>query len=294
VVVDDLDMQISHVIRGDDHVNNTPRHIHILQALNANIPVYAHLPTVLNEQGEKMSKRQGAIGVLDYAKQGYLPEAVINYLARLGWSHGDDEFFTTQQLIAWFDLTHMGTSAGQHNPEKLLWLNAQHLKSLSNDELYARTLNFIHSDYLANYSAEKNHVLEAIEIYKQRSHTLIELAQNIENLAQTPNLQDACIKQGLAQSIKDDAHQQQLKNYLIDLIPQLQQLNATNQWQTININQALKELMQKHALKMPHVGMPLRWLLLGTGNTPSVDQIIYLIGATRVLKRLQGYIDVLN
>src|SRR5574343_65565 len=135
VVVDDIDMAITHVIRGDDHVNNTPRQINIFKALGVEPPVYAHLPTVLNEQGEKMSKRNGAKPVTQYAAEGYLPDAMVNYLARLGWSHGDDEIFSREQFLAWFNLDHLGSSAGRFDEAKLRWVNAQHLKALDNAAL---------------------------------------------------------------------------------------------------------------------------------------------------------------
>jgi glutamyl-tRNA synthetase len=128
VVVDDIDMRITHVIRGDDHVNNTPRQINIMRALGGTPPIYAHLPTVLNEEGEKMSKRNGAMSVRDYQREGYLPEAILNYLARLGWAHGDAEVFTRDQFVGWFDLDHLGRSPAQHNPEKLLWLNHHYIQ----------------------------------------------------------------------------------------------------------------------------------------------------------------------
>ena len=131
VVVDDSDMAITHVIRGDDHVNNTPRQINIFKALGKEPPVYAHLPTVLNEQGEKMSKRAGAKPVTQFAEDGYLPDAVVNYLARLGWSHGDDEIFSREQFVSWFNLDHLGKSAAQFDEAKLRWVNAQHLKALA-------------------------------------------------------------------------------------------------------------------------------------------------------------------
>ena len=135
VVVDDIDMAITHVIRGDDHVNNTPRQINIFKALGKEPPVYAHLPTVLNEQGEKMSKRNGAKPVTQYRDEGYLPEAMINYLARLGWSHGDDEIFSREQFLQWFNLDHLGRSAAQFDEAKLRWVNAQHLKAMADDAL---------------------------------------------------------------------------------------------------------------------------------------------------------------
>ena len=135
VVVDDIDMRITHVIRGDDHVNNTPRQINIIRALGHEPPVYAHLPTVLNEQGEKMSKRHGAKPVTWYRDAGFLPDAMINYLARLGWSHGDDEIFTREQFLQWFDLDHLGRSAAQFDEAKLRWVNAQHMKMTPDDRL---------------------------------------------------------------------------------------------------------------------------------------------------------------
>src|SRR5688572_12542467 len=128
VVVDDIDMNITHVIRGDDHVNNTPRQINIYGALGAKIPEFAHVPMILGQDGERLSKRHGAVGVMQYHEEGYLPEALMNYLARLGWSHGDEEKFTSEQLVEWFDLEHISRSAARFDPEKLKWLNGQYLK----------------------------------------------------------------------------------------------------------------------------------------------------------------------
>jgi len=135
VVVDDIDMAITHVIRGDDHINNTPRQIHIFRALAHEPPVYAHLPTVLNEQGDKLSKRTGAKPVTQFRDEGFLPEAMVNYLARLGWSHGDDEIFSKAQFVEWFNLDHLGKSAAQFDEAKLRWVNAQHLKAMSGEAL---------------------------------------------------------------------------------------------------------------------------------------------------------------
>ena len=135
VVVDDWDMKITHVIRGDDHVNNTPRQINILRALGAEPPQYAHVPMILGADGERLSKRHGAVSVMQYAEEGYLPEALLNYLARLGWSHGDDEIFSMRQFVEWFDLEHISRSAAQFNPEKLLWLNQQYIKTADPERL---------------------------------------------------------------------------------------------------------------------------------------------------------------
>ena len=176
VVVDDVDMRITHVIRGDDHVNNTPRQINIFLALGQTPPVYAHLPTVLNEQGEKMSKRNGAKAVTQYRDEGYLPDAMVNYLARLGWSHGDDEIFSREQFLQWFDLDHLGKSAAQFDEAKLRWVNAQHLKAMDPAEL-ARVV----TPHLSRLGVQSDARLEALcALYKDRCDTLLVLADWIK------------------------------------------------------------------------------------------------------------------
>ena len=173
VVVDDVDMAITHVIRGDDHVNNTPRQINIFTALGKDIPVYAHLPTVLNEQGDKMSKRSGAKAVTQYAAEGYLPDAMVNYLARLGWSHGDDEIFSREQFVQWFNLDHLGKSAAQFDEVKLRWVNAQHLKALPDQQLASLVAPFVQQQ---GVSMDADRTLKACALFKDRCSTLVELA----------------------------------------------------------------------------------------------------------------------
>ena len=146
VVIDDLDMNITHVIRGDDHVNNTPRQINILRALGAPLPQYAHVPMILGADGERLSKRHGAVSVMQYREDGYLPEALINYLARLGWSHGDEEIFSREQLVEWFDLSAINRSPAKFNPEKLQWLNQQYLKAADDARLAALAQPFLEAD----------------------------------------------------------------------------------------------------------------------------------------------------
>ncbi|MFM8152693.1 MAG: glutamate--tRNA ligase, partial [Polynucleobacter victoriensis] len=175
VVVDDLDMKITHVIRGDDHVNNTPRQINILKALGGQSPIYAHLPTVLNDQGEKMSKRNGAMSVRDYEREGYMPEAVLNYLARLGWSHGDAEVFTKEQFVEWFNLDHLGKSPAQHNPEKLLWLNHHYIQQADAADLAKRALPFAQN--LGIRTDNGPDFVGVVNILKDRANTLIEIAE---------------------------------------------------------------------------------------------------------------------
>src|SRR6185437_9872603 len=174
VVVDDIDMRITHVIRGDDHVNNTPRQINIMRALGAAPPVYAHLPTVLTPGGEKLSKRHGARGVLQYRDDGYVPEAIDNYLARLGWAHGDDEVFGMDQFVAWFDLDGLSSSPGRFDPEKLKWLNHEHLKRLDPAEVARRLLPFLEA---AGLSTAGGPAVERIAaLLHDRAATLTEMA----------------------------------------------------------------------------------------------------------------------
>src|SRR6187431_2027846 len=172
VVVDDIDMTITHVIRGDDHVNNTPRQINIFRALGQEPPVYAHLPTVLNEQGEKMSKRNGAKPVTGYRDEGYLPDAMVNYLARLGWSHGDDEIFSREQFLQWFSLDHLGRSAAQFDEAKLRWVNAQHMKAMADSELAV----LVHAQLQKRGIAADGRLPGICALFKDRCDTTVALA----------------------------------------------------------------------------------------------------------------------
>jgi glutamyl-tRNA synthetase len=285
VVVDDLDMQITHIIRGDDHVNNTPKQINLIQAIieaqggvfnNGCLPTYAHLPTVLNEQGEKMSKRHGAIGVLDYQKQGYLPEALINYLARLGWSHGDDEIISKAQLIEWFDLNHLGTSAAQHNPEKLAWLNAHYIKSADAEHLKAYLMPLMQADQKI-YLAQTN-INEVLQTYQERSHTLLELIAHLDQIYQVPNYSENTISE--IAKITDAQ-----KSLLVDLEGSLSKLSA-NDWQRETIQALIKEKLAEHGLKMPQLGVPLRLILVNHTQTPSLDVLVYLVGQKALSDRI--------
>lgn len=299
VVIDDIDMQITHVIRGDDHVNNTPKQINLIKAIlgeqfnDSLLPIYAHLPTVLNEQGEKMSKRHGAIGVLDYQKQGYLPEAVLNYLARLGWSHGDDEIISKAQMIEWFDLKHLGTSAAQHNPEKLAWLNAHYIKTADFETLvqYIKPLmNDVQIAYLNN-NIYKN-IKDIIETYKERSQTLLELIQHIEHIYNTPIYSET----SLAELAKITEPQRALLADLANDLLNLNQETSTSEetstnWSRENIQALIKKKLAEHGLKMPQLGLPLRLILLNQTQTPSLDVLIHIIGREVVCERLREFLN---
>ncbi len=270
VVVDDIDMAITHVIRGDDHVNNTPRQINIFKALGKEQPVYAHLPTVLNEQGEKMSKRNGAKAVTQYRDEGYLPDAMVNYLARLGWSHGDDEIFSRAQFLEWFNLDHLGRSAAQFDEAKLKWVNAQHLKAMADDALAPLV-----SAELAKRGIVADDRLPAIcGLFKDRCDTLLVLADWAAAFYNdvTPQADDVA------------------KHITPAVLPALDvlaaKLGALTEWNTAHVSAVFKEVLTEQGLKMPQLAMPVRVLVMGTPQTPSVDAVLWLCGKEKVLARL--------
>ncbi|GAB4218378.1 MAG: glutamate--tRNA ligase [Rhodoferax sp.] len=270
VVVDDIDMGITHVIRGDDHVNNTPRQINIFKALGKEPPVYAHLPTVLNELGEKMSKRNGAKPVTQYRDEGYLPEAMVNYLARLGWSHGDDEIFSREQFLQWFDLDHLGKSAAQFDEAKLRWVNAQHIKR-SDDAALAEHV----AEHLARRGLNADARLSAIcGLFKDRCDTTVALADW------------AAVFYGEVNPSADDLAQH-LSDAVRPALALLAQKLADCAWDKASIAAAIKEVLSATGLKMPQLAMPVRVLVAGTAHTPSLDAVLALFDREKVLGRLK-------
>ena len=273
VVVDDWDMQITHVIRGDDHVNNTPRQINILKALGAEVPEYAHLSMILGDDGQKLSKRHGAVSVMQYDTDGYLPEAVLNYLARLGWSHGDDEIFSMEQFCSWFNLDHITPSAAQFNTEKLNWLNAHYIKEADNARLAALVEPRLAARGVTVSAAPS---LEAIiGLYKERASNLTELADAAEvfyiDLHPDPAL--------LTQHLTDEARPA-LAAFAAGI--------ADVAWDAAAISALIKQCIGAHGLKMPKLAMPLRVLLTGQAQTPSVDAVVALFPRETVLQRLSA------
>ena len=271
VCVDDMDMRITHVIRGDDHVNNTPRQIHIFEALGAEVPVFAHLPTVLNEQGEKMSKRHGAKPVTWYRDEGYLPDAMVNYLARLGWSHGDDEIFSREQFLQWFDLDHLGRSAAQFDEAKLRWVNSQHMKLTADEELAGLV-----AKHLAKEGIAADDRLAAIcGLFKDRCDTTVALA----GWARTFYVDAVPSAEDLAQHVTDV-----VRPALATLADKL----AACEWEKAAIATALKEALAAHGLKMPQLAMPVRVLVMGTPQTPSLDAVLALQSREKILGKLKN------
>ena len=272
VVVDDWDMGITHVIRGDDHVNNTPRQINILQALGAPVPTYVHVSMILGDDGQKLSKRHGAVNVMEYEANGYLPEAIVNYLARLGWSHGDDEVFSRAQLVEWFDLDHITPSAAQFNTEKLNWLNAHYIKAADNARLAALVQKRFDE---RGVTVTASPSLEAIiGLYKERVGNVNELADAAEvfYIDLHPKAEI------LAQHLTDE-----VKPALADFAEAVK----TVAWEAPAIGALIKETVGKHGLKMPKLAMPLRVLLTGQAQTPSVDAVVALFPRETVVARLQ-------
>lgn len=278
VVVDDWDMRISHVIRGDDHVNNTPRQINILSALGATLPVYGHVPMIHGDDGQKLSKRHGAVSVIQYAEDGYLPEAMINYLARLGWSHGDDELFTREQLVAWFDGHHLSASPAQFNTAKLRWVNQHYLKQ-TDDATLARLVRDrliragIHAVALAGEQAPS---LPAVcGLLKERAATLNELADEAHMFFAEPHplpedLTAHCTPAALA------------------AVASLADALETADWHAAAIGAAFKPVLAAHQLKMPQLAIPVRLKVFGLSKTPSVDACLALLPRATVLARLRA------
>ena len=275
VVVDDWDMGITHVIRGDDHVNNTPRQINILKALGATVPQYAHLSMILGDDGQKLSKRHGAVSVMQYDEDGYLPEAVINYLARLGWSHGNDEIFSVEQFCKWFDLDHITPSAAQFNTEKLNWLNQHYLKLADNTRLAALVQPRLVAQGVPVSAAP---ALEAImALYKERAVTLNDLADAAKVFYTYPQP---------AQELLDTHLTADAMPALRELAERLREVS----WQAAAIGALIKEIIGKHALKMPKLAMPLRVMLTGQIHTPSVDAVVALFPREIVLARMARHL----
>jgi glutamyl-tRNA synthetase len=275
VVVDDWDMNISHVIRGDDHVNNTPRQINILKALGAIVPQYAHVSMILGDDGTKLSKRHGAVSVMQYDEDGYLPEAVINYLARLGWSHGDEEIFSVEQFCEWFDLDHITPSAAQFNTEKLNWLNQHYLKQADNARLAALVQPRLEARGIAVAAAP---ALEAvIALYKERVSTLNELADAAEVFY---------IELHPSQELLDAHLTPEAIPALHDLMGRFSEV----EWHAPAIAAVIKETLAAHNLKMPKLAMPLRVMLTGQTQTPSVDAVVALFPRTMALERMSRHL----
>jgi glutamyl-tRNA synthetase len=273
VVVDDLDMDITHVIRGDDHVNNTPRQIHIFNALKKSLPLFAHVPMILGADGERLSKRHGATSVVEYRNLGILPEALVNYLARLGWSHGDDEVFSKEFFNSSFDLEHVSRSPAQFNPEKLAWLNQQYIKKADD----ARLASLIEQS-LREKGAQPGGgppLERVVALLKERATSTVQLADEAMLFYQAEvKVAEADLGEDVLKALR------MLKARLVSVA-----------WERAAINEAIKEVVKSNALKMPQLAMPLRMLVTGRTQTPSIDAVLELLGRETVLLRLAQHLE---
>ncbi|MBX3620072.1 MAG: glutamate--tRNA ligase [Rhizobacter sp.] len=273
VVVDDLDMKITHVIRGDDHVNNTPRQINILRALGAALPEYGHVPMILGPDGDKLSKRHGAVSVMEYESAGYLPDAMVNYLSRLGWSHGDDELFSREQLVSWFDGHHLARSPAQWDAAKLNWVNAQYIKAMADAALAPRVAKHLARRGIDVVVDER--LARMCGLFKDRCATLVELADwlGMYFVHVSPSTEDVAAH--VTEAVK----------------PALRTLRdklAGAEWSKASLAAAIKETLAAHGLKMPQLAHAVRVLVCGRAQTPSLDAVLELFVRETVLSRLQS------
>jgi len=281
VVVDDRDMQISHVIRGDDHLNNTPRQINIYKALGAKLPLFAHLPMILGADGARLSKRHGAVNVLAYRDEGYFPEAVLNYLVRLGWSHGDQEIFSMQDMIDLFDISDVNRAASTFNPEKLAWINQEYIK--------VRTPESLAEDLMAKYGYDnlvnegKPNLINAVSLYQDRVTTLKELADVLEIFYQDVVRYD----------------ETSVKKFWKEATPAIvsnvrAKLMELDDWTTEKLSQVIKSVVSEQEVGFAKVAQPLRIALLGSTNAPSIDALLALCGKSLCLERIDKALETIR
>ncbi len=273
VVVDDWDMAITHVFRGDEHINNTPWQINIFVALGVALPQFGHHPIILGDDGLKLSKRRGAVSVTAYEEMGYLPEAMCNYLARLGWSHGDDELFTREQMVAWFDGTHLAKSPAQWDPAKLAWVNAHYIKQADD----ARLARLVQQQLATREidAADLDHLARACTLFKDRCSTTVELADWLQMVFKPAWPTEADLLAHVSEAAKP-------------ALRSLREQLATIDWSAPSIAAAIKATLASHGLKMPQLAPALRVLICGRTQTPSIDAVLALFSRELVLERLSN------
>ncbi|MFC0309482.1 glutamate--tRNA ligase [Gallibacterium trehalosifermentans] len=281
VVVDDWDMGITHVIRGEDHINNTPRQINILKALNAPIPQYAHVSMILGDDGQKLSKRHGAVSVMQYRDEGFLPEALLNYLVRLGWGHGDQEVFSVDEMVEYFDIHQVSRSASAFNTDKLLWLNHNYIRELPAEQV---------ASYLAWHMQDQ-------QINTENGPALTEIVRALGERCKTLKEMAAASRyfyEDFAE-FEEAAAKKHLKSAAIaPLTEVLSQLEQLENWQAHDLHQVIEQTATKLDIGMGKVGMPLRVAVTGAGQSPSLDITMELIGRVRCLARIQQAIEFMK
>lgn len=281
VVVDDMDMEVTHVIRGDDHVNNTPRQINILNALNSKLPKYAHLPMILGPDGARLSKRHGAVSVMQFRDEGYLPEALLNYLVRLGWSHGDQEIFSMDEMVEFFELNDVNVSASTFNMEKLLWLNHQYI--MNGDPAHiARHLSW-HMGQLGIDPTEGPHLVDVVKLLRERSKTLVEMAAaSLYFYKEFDSYEEKAVKKNF--TMGSDQVLARLHDELLAVI----------EWNAEKVHQVIVNLAEALGLNMGKVAQPLRVAICGSGVSPAIDLTLALLGREKTLSRIDNAINYIR
>ena len=281
VVVDDMEMQITHVVRGDDHVNNTPRQINILKALGAECPEYAHLPMILGDDGKRLSKRHGAVGIMQYYEDGYLPEAMLNYLVRLGWSHGDQEIFSTAEMIEHFSLDDINKSASSFNTDKLNWINQQYLISAPIDQIVGLVKQRL--DKLGTVYDLESNFDSIVELYRLRVSTINQLVDSILYCFEDFGEYDA------------KAAKKALRPVALEPLQCLQdELSQLNEWKSPAIHQIIESIIERLGLNMARVGQPLRVAITGGSFSPPIDNTVEIIGKAKTLTRIARAISYIS
>ena len=275
VVIDDWDMKISHVIRGDDHINNTPRQLNLLAALGAPTPSYAHLSMILGGDGQKLSKRHGAVSVMTYKDDGYLPDAIKNYLARLGWSHGDEEIFNMSQLCDWFDFKHVTSSSAQFNKEKLDWVNNHYIKNKDVSQLTDLVKEVLIKNKVDNL--DDKIIAHAINLFKERENNLNQLAKNITFFFKTPLPNEELLEKYFNQNTF------KLLHLFFENLGKHGSSEAT-------VNNYIKSFVKSNEIKFPLIAMPLRVIIVGSDQSPSVGSIISILSIDESLRRYKKFI----
>ena len=281
VVVDDADMEISHVIRGDDHLNNTPRQINMFKALGCEPPAFAHLPMILGADGAKLSKRHGAVDVRDYRDRGYLPEAMLNYLVRLGWSHGDQEVFTKEQMTSLFDIADVNQSASAFNPEKLTWLNQQHIIGMPADVLGSLLVPFLErAGYDLSNGPSPGDVAEA---FRERAETLVQMAEACRYCYEDFD------------SIDAGAAKKHLRPVVLDLLREVgDRLSGLEDWTAEAIDDTIRAVAEAADVKLGKIGQPLRVAVTGGPVSPPIDVTLALVGRSRSIKRIGEAVQLIE
>lgn len=281
VVVDDWDMGITHVIRGDDHLNNVPRQMNMLAALGVKPPAYAHLPMILGPDGAKLSKRHGAVDVREYREQGYLPEALLNYLVRLGWSHGDKEIFSKEEMISLFDITNVNASASTFNPDKLRWLNQQYIIQMPAEALGRRL-----SPYLEQAALDPQHGPAPAELadgFRERAETLVQMAESARY----------CYAD--FDEIEPKAAKKHLRPVILAAIEDVRRRFAgLAEWQAAELSAAIEDCAAAHEINMGKLGQPIRVAITGGSVSPPIDVTVALVGRERTLARLDKAIELIR